>query len=149
MPLRFLLSLFPLSNIVSAQTDSLSVKQQAGIFTFEQSPEFPGGNQVLMSIIYEHLEYPQMEKDNHIQGVVGVRFIVNEDGSVSDATITKKVSYGLDKEALRVVKLLPAFIPGRHQGKAVKVNCQLPIRFELSDKSKAPYPQGVIQQPRK
>lgn len=126
-----------------AQMDSSSENERPKIFTFvEQFPEFPGGNKALISNVYEHLQYPQMEKDNHIQGKVIVRFIVNEDGSVSDATVVKKVSPGLDKEAVRVVKLLPPFVPGRQQGKVVRVYYDLPVRFELNDSSKAPYPKG-------
>lgn len=133
-----------------AQLDSSSENELPKIFTFvEQSPEFPGGNEALISNVYEHLKYPQMEKDNHIQGKVIVRFIVNEDGSVSDATVVKKVSPGLDKEAVRVVKLLRPFVPGRQQGKAVRTYYHLPIVFELDEGSKAPYPKGVTQQRKK
>ena len=73
-----------------------------------------------------------MERDNDIQGRVVVKFIVNEDGSVSDAQVKRSISQGLDKEALRVINMLPRFIPGRQQGKAVKVYFLLPVAFKLA-----------------
>lgn len=104
----------------------------AGAHTFvEQNPEFPGGDRELLNLIKTKMQYPQMERDNHIEGTVLVRFLINEDGSVSNATIVKKVSPGLDKEAERLVYGLPLFKPGRQQGKAVKVYFNLPIVFKL------------------
>jgi protein TonB len=102
------------------------------VFTIvEQMPEFPGGEGALFKFIQSNIQYPPMERDNDIQGRVIVGFVVNEDGSVSDVSVKKGVSAGLDKEAIRVVKLLPKFKPGKQQGKAVKVAYVLPIMFKL------------------
>jgi protein TonB len=102
------------------------------VFTIvEQMPEFPGGEGALFKFIQSNIQYPAMERDNDIQGRVIVGFVVNEDGSVSDVSVKKGVSSGLDKEAIRVVKLLPKFKPGKQQGKAVKVAYVLPIMFKL------------------
>lgn len=97
----------------------------------EQMPEFPGGEDKMMAFIRDNYVIPQLEKENDIQGRVIVSFVVNEDGAVSDAVVRKGVSAGLDKEALRVVKLLK-FKPGKQQGKAVKVNYTLPIMIKYN-----------------
>ena len=103
------------------------------VFTVvEQMPQYPGGDEALVKFIQKNLQYPQMERDNDIQGRVLVKFIVNEDGSVSDAQVKRSISPGLDKEALRVINMLPRFIPGRQQGKAVKVYFLLPVAFKLA-----------------
>jgi protein TonB len=72
-----------------------------------------------------------MERDNDVQGRVIVGFTVNEDGSVSDVNVKRGVSSGLDKEATRVIRLLPKFKPGKQQGKAVKVYYSLPVVYKL------------------
>jgi protein TonB len=93
-------------------------------------PVFPGPEGALLDTIKRYLTYPPMERDNHIQGTVIVGFVINEDGSVSDAKIKKGVSIGLDKEAKRVVKKLK-FNPGIQDGKAVRVSYEVPIEFIL------------------
>lgn len=104
------------------------------IFSFvEQMPEFPGGDNELMKFIGANVKYPNMERDNDIQGKVIVRFVVDEEGKVTDATVLRGVSPGLDKEALRVVNMLPNFKPGKQQGKPVKVYYNLPLVFKLTD----------------
>jgi protein TonB len=72
-----------------------------------------------------------MERDNDIQGKVLLRFVVMEDGSVADVNVMRGVSPGLDKEAVRVVRMLPKFKPGRQQGKPVRVYFNLPVVFKL------------------
>ncbi|HWB63529.1 MAG TPA: energy transducer TonB, partial [Chitinophagales bacterium] len=74
-----------------------------------------------------------MERDNEIEGKVLLRFVVDEQGKVTDVTVVKSVSPGLDAEAVRVVKMLPDFKPGKQQGRLVKVYYNLPIVFKLSD----------------
>ena len=106
--------------------------EEPKIFSFvEQNPEFPGGDVELIKFLQKNIQYPQMERDNDIQGKVLLRFVVREDGSVSDVTVARSVSPGLDKEAVRVVKLLPKFKPGKQQGKAVPVYFNLPVVFKL------------------
>jgi protein TonB len=106
---------------------------QPQIFTFvEQMPKFPGGEDSLVSFIQKHLNYPPMERDNDIEGKVLLRFVVLEDGSVSDVEVIRKVSPGLDKEAARVIKSLLKFNPGMQQGKPVKVYYNLPVQFSLN-----------------
>ena len=102
------------------------------VYTFvEQNPEFMGGDAELIKYIQKNLQYPQMERDNNIQGKVLLRFVILEDGTPSDIKIIRPVSPGLDKEAIRLVKNLPKFVPGRQQGKPVRVYFNLPIVFKL------------------
>ncbi|MCW3128124.1 MAG: Outer rane transport energization protein TonB [Bacteroidetes bacterium] len=115
------------------------------IFTaVEVMPQYPGGEEAMMRFIQTNIMYPNMERENDIQGRVVVGFVVNEDGSLSDISIKKSVSKGLDAEALRVVRLMPNFKPGKQQGKAVKVTFMLPVTFALSNADDPP----VVLSPR-
>lgn len=98
----------------------------------EEMPSYPGGEGALMQFIQNTINYPDYERENDIQGRVVVGFVVNEDGSLSDIRILKSVSHGIDSESLRVVRLFPHFIPGRHNSKAVKVDYGFPINFKLA-----------------
>ena len=97
----------------------------------EQQPEFPGGNKALYSYINKHVEYPILAQENGIQGRVFVKFVVDTDGSVSNVEITRGVDNSLDNEALRVIKSLPKFKPGRQQGRPVRVFFNASINFQL------------------
>jgi TonB family protein len=94
-------------------------------------PEFPGGELKLMNFLSSNIRYPEMERDNDIQGTVQVKFIVNTDGSVSDIVVVKSVSPALDNEAIRLVKMLPKFSPGKQSGKTVRVYQTIPVVFKL------------------
>lgn len=101
------------------------------IYTFvEEMPKYIGEDGALIKFIKDNLRYPQMEKDNHIQGKVLVRFVIEPDGAITEAKVVKRVSVGLDKEAIRIAKLLK-FTPGKQQGKPVRVYYNLPIEFKL------------------
>jgi protein TonB len=98
----------------------------------EVMPQFPGGEAALFAFLGKNTVYPSRPKEMDIQGKVTVRFVVNEDGSISDATVIKGVYSDLDKEALRVVKLLPKFTPGKQAGHNVKVPYILPFQFRIN-----------------
>lgn len=99
----------------------------------EKMPEFPGGQTELFKFINANLQYPQLEKENGIQGNVYVRFVVTEEGEVKDPTILKSVagSSNFDKEVIRVIKLMPKWIPGENEGKKVSVYFTMPVKFKL------------------
>lgn len=97
----------------------------------EQKPQFPGGEAALMQYIRDNMQYPTIAQENGIQGRVVVRFVVSKDGSVRDVTVMRGVDPSLDKEAIRVVKSLPNFIPGKQNGHAVNVYYILPVSFRL------------------
>ena len=97
----------------------------------EQMPTFPGGQKALLQYISENIKYPSIAQENGIQGRVVVRFIVKKDGSVGEVQILRGVNASLDNEAIRVVKSLPNFIPGKQNGHPVNVWYTLPISFKL------------------
>jgi protein TonB len=102
------------------------------VFTaVEQMPQFPGGDKELYSYISSHLRYPTMAAENGIQGRVTVQFVVQKDGSIGEVKVIRGKDPDLDKEAVRVVKSLPKFIPGKMNGQAVNVWFTLPITFKL------------------
>jgi protein TonB len=97
----------------------------------EEMPMFPGGDVELLKYIGEHTQYPEVAKENNIQGRVIVRFCVTAKGGVSQVSILKGVDPELDAEAIRVVNTLPAFKPGKQGGKPVPVWYMVPITFTL------------------
>jgi protein TonB len=97
----------------------------------EEMPMFPGGDAALLTYIGEHTNYPEVAKENNIQGRVIVRFCVTAKGSVSQISVLKGVDPELDKEAMRVVSTLPTFKPGKQGGKPVPVWYMVPITFTL------------------
>ena len=97
----------------------------------EEMPMFPGGETELLKYISEHTQYPEVAKENNIQGRVVVRFCVTSKGGVNQVSILKGVDAELDKEAIRVVNTLPTFKPGKQGGKPVPVWYMVPITFTL------------------
>lgn len=106
------------------------VVQKDPLITSEIMPEFPGGEKKLMEFLRKNTDYPSMEQDLGIQGRAIVRFVVNEDGTVTNANVLREDSPGFGKEAMRVVKKLPKFKPGMQQGRAVKVYFTLPFQWK-------------------
>jgi protein TonB len=102
-------------------------------FIVEEMPQFPGGETALRKYIAENVRYPEMAKENDIQGTVYVRFVVDEKGKVTNVELLRGVDPLLDKEALRVVQSLPNWKPGKQRGKAVKVSHSVPIKFALKN----------------
>ena len=99
----------------------------------EEMPQFPGGEQKLMEYISENIKYPQNARETGIQGRVFVGFIVEPDGSVSNVKLLRGIGGGCDEEAIRVIKSLPKWEPGKQRGKAVRVAYQLPVFFRITD----------------
>lgn len=97
----------------------------------EQQPMFPGGQTALMKYLSEHTKYPVVAQDNGVQGRVTVQFVVEKDGSISDVHVLRGVDPSLDKEAVRVVKSMPRWIPGKQNGINVRVNYRVPVLFRL------------------
>ncbi len=97
----------------------------------EQMPSFPGGPSALMAYLYSHVKYPAVAEENGIQGRVTVQFVVEKDGSVTDVKTMKSVDPSLDREAERVVRSMPKWIPGKQNGSAVRVKYFVPVVFRL------------------
>lgn len=108
------------------------VVEETKVFTsVEQMPQFPGGEAELLKWISTHIKYPAIAMENNVQGKVVVQFVVTRDGSIGEVKIARGKDPDLDKEAMRVVKTLPKFIPGKMNGQAVNVWYTLPINFKL------------------
>ena len=99
----------------------------------EEMPEYPGGNQALLKYISENLIYPPDAQINNIQGRVTLKFVVNRNGSVDRIEIIGSIDSLLDNEAIRVVKTLPKFKPGKQGGVPVPVWFSLPVLFKIND----------------
>ena len=97
----------------------------------EQMPSFPGGTAALMEFLQNNVKYPVVAQENGVQGRVVVSFVVEKDGSITDVKVVRSVDPSLDKEATRVVKSMPNWIPGKQNGAAVRVKYNVPVSFRL------------------
>ena len=131
---------FRRSQIIPVEFDNTNVdwdkwaKENNGDDIFlvvEDPPEFPGGASALLSFLNEHIRYPQICRENGIQGRVLVQFTVDKDGSIVDPAVVREVNPNLDREALRVISIMPKWKPGQQRGKPARVRYTLPINFRL------------------
>lgn len=97
----------------------------------EQLPEFPGGMTAYMKWLTKNLKYPDIARDQRLQGKVVVQFIVNKDGTIADAKVVKSVTPALDREAMRVIRMMPAWKPGIQDDKPCRTMIAVPIVFKL------------------
>jgi protein TonB len=98
----------------------------------EVDPEFPGGESAMIKFIQENVTYPEMSREMGEQGTVYVQFVVNTDGSIQNVKVLKGVSELLDKEAVRVIKKMPNWSPGKQNGEPIRVRYQIPINFKIA-----------------
>jgi len=94
-------------------------------------PEFPGGETALQKYLRSSVKYPTIAMENGIQGKVYVGFVVERNGTISNVRIARGVDVSLDREAMRVVRLMPKWIPGKQNGEPVRVSFTAPINFVL------------------
>ena len=98
----------------------------------EEQPEFPGGMDELMKFMQKNIKYPKEAQDRGLQGRVIVQFVINTDGSICEEEVVKSVDPQLDAEAIRLLRSMPNWEPGKQRGKAVRVRFTLPVTFRLS-----------------
>lgn len=102
------------------------------IFVVVENPaEFPGGQEALFQYIVNNIQYPEQAKKENISGRVFVSFIVEKDGSISNAEVIRGIGGGCDEEALRVVRNMPRWNPGTQRGKPVRFQYTLPLNFKM------------------
>ncbi|WP_289858914.1 energy transducer TonB [uncultured Muribaculum sp.] len=124
-------------NVVREHKDEIVVEEKKPVeenkvfSAVEQMPQFPGGESALMQYISKNIKYPPVAMENGIQGRVVVQFVVTKTGKIGEVKIARGKDPDLDKEAMRVVKSLPDFIPGKMNGQAVNVWYTLPVTFKL------------------
>lgn len=105
---------------------------EAEVFTIvEEMPSYPGGDMKMYEYLGKNIKYPQIARESGIQGRVFVNFVVEPDGSVSNVKVLRGIGGGCDEEAIRVVKSMPKWKPGKQRGKAVRVSYTLPVVFKL------------------
>ena len=97
----------------------------------EQMPQFPGGQEALMKFLAQNLKYPEEARKAAIQGRVIASFVVRKDGSLTDIEVVRGVNPSLDDEAVRVIKSMPKWEPGKQRGQAVSVKYTVPVTFRL------------------
>lgn len=117
--------------VVKEPEPEVKPKEEEIFVAVEQQAEFPGGQGALMKWLSNNIRYPESAQQNDIQGRVIVKFVVEKDGSIGAATILKGVDKDLDREALRVVKRMPKWQPGKNNGVAVRSYFNLPVTFKL------------------
>ena len=111
-----------------------TTKEEEGTMVFDvvdEMPQFPGGPQALFEYLSKSIKYPIVAEDNGAQGRIIVSFIVERDGSITDVKVVKSVDPPLDQEAIRVVKAMPRWIPGKQNGSTVRVKYTVPVTFRL------------------
>ena len=112
--------------------DKEEEKVEEEIFTVvESAPEYPGGEEALYKYLQTSINYPQLAKDQNLQGRVFVTFVVAKDGSIANPKILRDIGGGCGEEAIRVVRKMPKWKPGKQRGKSVRVQFNLPVMFQL------------------
>lgn len=97
----------------------------------EEMPAFPGGDEAMFKFIATKVKYPEEAAENGIEGAVYVTFVVERDGRISEVKVLRGIGAGCDEEAVRVVKSMPNWTPGKQNGQLVRVRRSLPFRFKL------------------
>ena len=115
----------------TVEVEEEEVEEQQIFQVVEEMPEFPGGMGECMKFLGKNIKYPQISQENGVQGRVIVQFVVNQDGSIVDPVVVRGVDPYLDKEALRVIAMMPKWKPGKQRGKAVRVKFTVPVMFRL------------------
>ncbi len=127
-----LMTLCGVTTLLAQKTVVSQKAQQEDPFTVvEQMPEFPGGTEGMFKFMKDNMKYPEDAQKQQIEGRVLVQFIVEKDGSLSNVNVLRSVFPSLDAEAVRVVKAMPNWKPGRQKGEPVRVKFTIPLMFKL------------------
>ncbi len=105
------------------------VEEEEIFAVVEDAPQFPGGDEEIYKFLAQNIRYPALAREKGIMGTVFIQFIVEKDGSITNIKLVRGVEESLDKEALRIVGLMPKWIPGKQRGKAVRCMHILPVKF--------------------
>jgi len=108
------------------------VEEEQVFIVVEEMPSFPGGETARLEFLARNLVYPALAREAGIEGTVFITFVVQKDGTVGEVRVLRGIGGGCDQEAMRVVRSMPAWHPGRQRGMPVKVQFNMPIRFELN-----------------
>lgn len=115
-----------------AQTDTTTISSKVYDYV-EHSPSFRGGQEALVNFILTNINYPTQAEYHLIEGIVYTTFIVEEDGTLSDIEAIDSLGYGFDKEAIRLLQMMPPWNPARNYNQAVRARFSIPIEFSLKE----------------
>ena len=121
------------SNKQQSMADEEEVAETEIFAVVETSPSFPGGDEARIRFLTNNISYPQEARDAGISGTVYITFVVERDGSTSDVRVLRGIGGGCDEEAVRVIKMMPEWSPGKQRGKPVRVQFNMPIKFSLAE----------------
>ena len=124
-----LLSLIGMTNVFAQQETTTTAEKVFDVV--DEMPSFPGGQGAMMEFLSKNIKYPVVAEENGIQGRVLVKIVVKKDGTIDSPTVVKSVDPSLDKEAIRVVKTMPKWIPGKQKGEPVNVSFIVPLTFRI------------------
>jgi len=116
---------------VAPEVEEEEIVEQEIFMVVEEMPEFPGGIAKLGDYLAKNIKYPQMARESGVQGKVFITFVVEPDGHVSNVKVVRGIGAGCDEEAVRVIKNMPKWKPGKQRGKAVRVSYNVPVNFKL------------------
>ena len=122
-----------LEEYVPVEVEEEEVSETEVFTIVEEMPAYPGGDAKLYEYLGKNIKYPQIARESGIQGRVFVNFVVEPDGSVSNVKVMRGIGGGCDEEAVRVIKTMPKWKPGKQRGKAVRVSYTLPVVFKLQN----------------
>ncbi len=117
--------------IVAVPVVSIPDEEEEIITVVEEEPTFPGGEEAILIFLNKNIVYPEALKKKKIEGTVYVRFVVEKDGRLTHVTIAREIGGGSGEEAVRVVKLMPNWNPGKQRGKPTRCAYFLPVKFKL------------------
>jgi protein TonB len=116
---------------ITEVTKKVTEVEEVPLLVVEQNPEFQGGYEAMLKFLHDKMQYPTLAQESGIQGTVFVQFVVSKTGKISNVKVLRGIGGGCDDEAVRVVKEMPNWIPGRQNGQAVPVMFQIPVKFQL------------------
>ncbi len=136
LAVSLLLFVFISVNSFSQDLDSIYI-------VCDDSPGFPGGDEPRLKFLQKNIKYPQMAREMGIQGKVFVTFVIEKDGSLTNAKILRGIGGGCDEEIIRIVSIMPKWEPGIKDGKVVRTQFNMPVKFTLSGESeKSVFPES-------
>ena len=127
----FIIALFTLTGMSNAMAQQEVVLEEKVYEVVEEMPSFPGGQGAMFEFIANNIQYPIVAEENGVQGRVLVSFVIKKDGSLSNVRVVKSVDPALDKEAVRLIKSMPKWSPGKEKGQFVNVKFTVPVTFRL------------------
>ena len=101
------------------------------MFDVQTAPQYPGGEDSLARYLIRNLKYPRVAAENGIQGMTVLKFVIERDGAISNVNLVRDIGGGCGQEAKRLVEAMPKWTPGLKNGKSVRVQYQIPVRFKL------------------